>query len=42
MPRLSSSCYSEETGRTGQLSFHKDIHVLQKEILLFEDLSPIP
>jgi len=42
MPHPSSSCYSEETGRTGQISFHRDIHVLQKKILLFEDLSPGP
>lgn len=45
----SSSCYSEGTGRTGQLSFCKDIQVLQKKkkkikkyILLFKDLSPVP
>lgn len=48
MPRPSNSCYSEGTGRTGQLSFCKDIQVLQKKknikkyILLFKDLSPVP
>lgn len=34
MPRPSSPCYSEGTGRTGQLSFCEDIQVLQKKKIL--------
>lgn len=39
MPRPSNSCYSEGTGRTGQLSFCKDIQVLQKKKKILKNIS---